>query len=147
VNLPIKLIEIMNKNKLYTFTHYITYLTVIHGSIYGIYKYFLKVESEYGLRPHQMQGVWQGVHIFLSPLLIFIFGILFKEHIVKMYKSATRKRKTGLSLVFLMIAMILSGYLIQIIYAKEPKVLIAYIHIAVSFLFGFFYLIHHLLKR
>jgi len=137
----------MNNNKLYTFSHIITYLTVIHGSIYGIYKYFLKVETEYGLRPHALQGIWQGAHIFLSPLLIFIFGMLFKDHIIKMYTSAKRKRKSGIGLVALMVIMILSGYLIQIVYAQEPKVLIAYIHIAISVFFSFIYLVHHILKK
>mgnify|MGYP000305835929 CR=1 FL=1 len=137
----------MKKNKTYLFTHYVTYLTFIHGIGYWIYKYFLKVETEYGIRPHPLQEVWQASHVLLSPLLVFAFGLLFKGHIWKMYKNAHHKRKTGITLTLSMVIMILSGYLVQVIYQVEAKQITAYVHIAISVLFIFAYLIHHLFKR
>lgn len=135
------------KNKLYTFTHWVTYLTILHGVVYFIFKYFMKIESEYGLRPHPYQSLTQGLHILLSPLLIFAFGLLFKDHILRMYQNAVYKRKTGITLTLTMLIMIFSGYAVQVIYAESPKLVSAYIHIGISALFTFAYLIHHLLKR
>lgn len=137
----------MSKNLSYKFTHWASYLTITHGVIYFVLKYFMQVESEYGLRPHPYQSLIQGIHIVLSPLLIFAFGLLFKDHIVRMYKNAIYKRKTGITLTLTMIIMILSGYLVQVIYQQNPKMVIAYIHIAVSGVFTLAYLIHHLFKR
>jgi len=137
----------MKKNSLYSLTHIITYLTILHGVLYWLIKYYMKVETEYGLRPHEFQSLLQGAHIILSPALIFIFGLLFKEHILKMYKNALYKRKTGMTLTISMTVMILTGYLIQVVYMSGPKEHIAHIHIIVSLIFSLSYLIHHLLKR
>jgi hypothetical protein len=135
------------KSSIYQFTHWVTYITIFHGFIYYIVKYFLQVETEYGLRAHPTQGLIQGIHIALSPLLIFAFGVLFKDHIIKMYQSAKKKRKTGVTLTLTMFIMIFSGYAIQVIYVQTPKMVSSYIHIGISLLFTLAYLIHHLLRR
>lgn len=132
---------------IYKLTHWATYLTIIHGVIYGIYKYFLQVESQYGPRPHPMQDLWQGIHIVLSPLLIFAFGLLWKNHIVLMYQNALIKRRSGIILVVSMIIMIFSGYLVQVVYQEQPQKIVAILHIAISALFSFAYIVHHLLGR
>lgn len=106
----------------------------------------MKVETEYGLRPHYLQTYLQAAHIVLSPLLIFVFGMLLKEHIVKMYRNAFYKRKSGILLVLTMIIMIISGYLVQVIYAQDPKLVTAYIHIGVSTIFFLTYVTHHFIK-
>ena len=107
----------------------------------------MQVETEYGLRPHPYQGFTQAIHIVLSPFLVFSFGLLFKDHILKMYKSAHYKRKTGLILSVTMFVMIISGYGLQVIYAEFPKLATAYLHLGVSLLFTIAYLIHHLFRR
>lgn len=107
----------------------------------------MKIETEYGIRPHAYQSLIQAVHIVLSPLLIFVFGHLFKDHIIRMYKNAIYKRKTGVTLTLTMVVMIVSGYLVQVIYQAGPKMMSAYIHIGISAVFTIAYLIHHLLRR
>ncbi|MAZ49455.1 MAG: hypothetical protein CME65_12920 [Halobacteriovoraceae bacterium] len=131
----------------YRFTHIAAYLTILHGVIYGIYKYFFQLETEYGIRPHPSQEIWQSVHILLSPLLIFAFGLLWQNHIVRMYENAIIKRKTGITLVIFMLLMIFSGYLVQVVYAVDLQKYSAYLHIAVSAVFVLAYLIHHLQGR
>lgn len=132
---------------IYKFTHWITYLTITHGVIYGVYKYFFQIETEYGIRPHPIQDIWLALHIMLSPLLVFAFGLLWKNHIVLMYHNSLIKRRSGLSLVVLMILMIFSGYLLQIIYEQEAQKITAYVHIAVSAVFSLGYIVHHLLGK
>lgn len=137
----------MKKNVLYSFTHWVSYATIAHGIIYYFVKYFMALETEYGIRPHFLQSYIQGVHIVLSPLLIFAFGLLFKDHIIKMFKNAIYKRKTGITLSATMVIMIFSGYLVQVIYQAQAKIIIAYVHIGISLVFTVAYLIHHLFKR
>lgn len=133
----------MKKKQLYRLSHWITYFTVFHGALYFVFKYFFQVETEYGLRPHAWQSWSQALHIVASPLLVFIFGSLWVKHIQKMLRKARSKRRTGIFLIFLMILMIVSGYLAQVIYKLESKEIIAYAHIALSFLFALAYLVHH----
>lgn len=131
----------------YKYTHLAAYATILHGAVYGIYKYFFTIQTDYGVRPHPSQEVWQTVHILLSPLLIFAFGLLWQNHIVRMYENAIIKRKSGISLVVLMIVMIFSGYLVQVVYQKELQEYSAYLHIGVSIIFTLAYVIHHLQGR
>lgn len=131
----------------YKFTHLAAYCTLLHGCIYGVYKYFFQIETEYGIRPHPQQEIWQTIHILLSPLLIFAFGLLWQNHIVKMYEKALMKRKSGISLVITMLVMIFSGYLVQVVYQPDWQKYSAYLHIGISLVFGFAYIIHHFLGR
>ena len=134
------------KNNTYKFTHFAAYTTLIHGAVYGIYKYFFIVETEYGPRPHSMQGFWQGTHILGSVLLVFTFGVLWKTHILKMLHNSFVKRRSGILLVLTLSITILSGYLVQVIYQNSFKELIAFLHIGVGIIFGLGYIYHHLEK-
>lgn len=133
----------MMKNKIYNFVHLTSYLTIIHGCLYAIIKYNLQIESEYGFRPHQYQALIQAIHIVLSPLLIFSFGLLWQDHIFPKLKKFKQKKVTGLSLVILIILMSLTGYLLQISYEEYTRQIFITLHLATSLLWTFFYVFHH----
>ncbi len=133
--------------KVYKAVHLCAYLTLIHGTIYGAVKYLMQVETEYGIRPHPQQDVWLSMHVLLSPLLVFAFGMLWQNHIVKMYINAIIKRKSGISLVVIMFLMIITGYLTQIIYQADWQNLTGISHAVIGLIFGLIYLIHHFLGR
>ena len=133
-------------SKVYKFTHIAAYLTLIHGILYFIVKYYMQVESPYGLRAHWSQGIIQGVHILLSPLFIFAFGLLWKDHILVKLKKSKRKRTIGIGLVAICIIMIVSGLGIQTFYQEGIKEFQTWAHLASSALFALFYVIHHIRK-
>jgi uncharacterized membrane protein len=131
------------KNKLYSFVHLTSYLTILHGFLYALIKYFLKVETEYGVRAHEYQSLTQAIHIVLSPLLIFSFGLLFKDHIYPKLVRFREKKLSGTALVVIFILMSFSGYLVQVVYQESPREFFIWIHIITSALWTLFYLIHH----
>lgn len=134
------------KTKIYKFTHIAAYLTVLHGLIYFIVKYYMQVESPYGERPHWSQGYIQSIHIFLSPLLVFAIGMLWKDHIVMKFKHSARKRGSGITLFIICAVMIFSGYGIQSFYEETTKAVQTWAHLISSFLFVVAYAIHHFRK-
>lgn len=131
------------KNKtLYRYTHIITFLTIIHGLFFYIIKGYFQIETDYGIRPHPYQAHAQAIHIVLSPLWIFIFGVLFKDHILEKLKNSKFKKLSGVSSVVFSLLMVLSGYLVQIIYEPSLKEIVVNTHLVTSSLFSVFYFIH-----
>lgn len=127
----------------YKFVHLTSYLTIVHGCIYYVFIEFMKIETEYGLRPHSFQSTFQALHILLSPLLLFSFGILWKDHVLKFFKKRTRKLVSGSLLTISLFSIGLSGYLIQIIYTPDPKKIAIWGHLAFSFIYILAYVVHH----
>ena len=136
----------MIRKKAYTFVHFTSYLTILHGIGYWWVKEFMQIESPYGMRPHFLQTYFQAVHIVLSPLLIFSFGMLWNQHIVVFLKVSNRKFFSGLTITISLILVILSGYLIQVLYQQCLKRIAIWVHLIFSALYTLGYVIHHLKK-
>jgi hypothetical protein len=134
-------------NALYTLSHWSNYLLIASGVIYGVLKYTMQVESEYGLRPHEWQGFTQGLHIVISPLMVFSLGSLWWQHILKMKENSKMKRRSGLSMLYLSIPMILTGYFIQVFYQPTLKEVFIWGHVLLSIVWTLLYVIHHFLGR
>jgi len=132
----------MTKNQ-YRFVHFTSYLTIFHGILYWLVKEFFQVETDYGLRPHSSQTYIQAAHILLSPLLVISFGLLWQNHIILYFSKKTKKLKTGITLTLSLVILILSGYLIQVIYNDLGKVVVTWVHLILSLLYLLSYLIHH----
>jgi hypothetical protein len=117
----------------------------IVGIIYFIYKFYFKVETDFGLRPHPATSFWLHFHIISVPLLIFSVGSLYKSHIYPKLKVGNAKRKiSGISIFALFILMSVSGYLLEM--AFESNSVIGIVHITVSFLWIIGYLWHFRLR-
>jgi uncharacterized membrane protein len=130
----------------YKFIHFTSYLTIVHGILYWVIKEFFQVQSDYGLRPHFFQTYIQAAHILLSPLLVVSFGLLWQQHIVHFFKKKSRKLITGSLVTISLIIIILSGYLIQVIYDQPGKSIMSWVHLIFSGLYLFAYLGHHFLS-
>lgn len=128
---------------IYRFTHFAHYLAVLSGLGYFIVIEFFKVDSKYGIRPHETQGYWQGFHILAVPFLVFAVGLLWNDHILKKLKSKTNhKRKSGIILLISFFLMTISGYLIQLITHEAILEICIDIHVYISFLWIIFYGYH-----
>ena len=136
----------MTKNENKTF-FYINLLITFEGILYLFFKYFMKTETEYGLRPHEYTAHLLHLHILLVPSLLVAFGYFLKIHVVDKIKSENiKKKRSGYSLVSFFLIMTLSGYLIQVIADISSIKLIGLIHIIVSLLW-FTMLVWHRRKR
>jgi hypothetical protein len=131
-------------NKLEKKTFSITSITVfVTGTLYFIIKYFFKVETDFGTRPHSLTSSLLHTHIILVPILVGFFGYFLKLHVIPMLKSKkTIKRKSGIAILCTLIIMVISGYLLQIGLDPITSNSIAWIHIIISFLWIIIYLYH-----
>ena len=136
----------MTKTEARTF-NFINLFIIITSIVYFIYKYFFKITTDYGVRPHQLTGTWLNVHILSVPFLIFIVSYIFKDHALAKIKSQiTLRQVSGWSLLTLFPLMVLSGYLLQMGVRPEINDWIAYIHIAFSLLWTIISLWHMRLR-
>lgn len=131
------------KSKIYTFTHWAAYLTILHGLAYLGVKYFMQADTPYGARPHWSQGYLQSLHILLSPLFLFAMGLLWNFHIMPKLKSSKKKRKSGIALLCICLIMVASGYGVQAFYQETLKTVQVWAHVGAGCLFPAVYLLHH----
>lgn len=114
----------------------------------GLYilKYWMKVDTGYGLRPHPLQADFQHFHLFFVPWLVLAVGILIPVHI-KSNINKLKKRKTGILLIIFFILMMLTGPLLQ--FSFNPLILegLQRIHQLSSFSFLIIFLLHWNLKK
>jgi hypothetical protein len=132
---------------LYNFSHLSNYLVIISGIFYGVLKYLMQVETEYGPRPHELQEWMQSLHIIVAPLMLLSLGMMWTPHIIKMKENSKVKRKSGISLYYLALPTVFTGYLVQVIYSERPQLFMIWAHLILSFLWTFSYLAHHLNRK
>lgn len=134
-----------SKNKIYFYTHLASYLTILTGIIYYLFIHFFKVETDYGIRPHFLQQWFQASHILISPMLVFMVGILFIPHILKNLHGRYKKR-SGITLIVIFFIMTFSGYWIQVSKSDLTIDLSTWLHLATSLIWIIVYLLHHFYK-
>lgn len=135
-----------NKEKR-VFTSLNLFVSII-GVLYFIVKYFFKVETEFGIRPHALTSSLLHLHIITVPILLLALGYLFSIHIMPKWNSSNPKRSvSGVSLIILAASMILSGYLLQVALSGPNNEVAAIIHLVASFLWVFIYLWHLTVKK
>ena len=73
------------------------------------------VEGEYGPEPHSAQGDWMHLHVLTAPFLALMLGAFWKAHARPLLKKGFKEgRRSGISLLWFILPMVFSGYLIQI---------------------------------
>lgn len=84
------------------------------GLIYAWMVYLVKPADPYAVVNHPLQPQVQHLHILAAPLLVFTAGLIWRRHVWAQWRRGNgERRRSGLSLVFLLVPMIVSGYLIQ----------------------------------
>jgi hypothetical protein len=115
------------------------------GILYLFTHYLLTPSDPFRLI-HPLDPWAQGLHVLLSPLLVFSVGVIFFGHAISNLKSE-RKRISGWILLFGFFPMVLSGYLIQV--ATEPlwrRIAVA-VHLGTGILWVTGFLVHAFFKR
>jgi MFS family permease len=125
--------------------HVGTLLTGLSGLIYGWMRYFGKVQGEFGIEPHPLQGLAQHLHVLAAPLLLFALGMMVRGHLYTKLKSGNREgRRTGIGLGILILPMVAAGYLVQVVTSPTWRLTFAWVHGVASLLFLIGYLRHGL---
>ena len=120
-------------------------LTGLSGLVYGWMRYFGKVQGEFGIEPHPLQGLVQHLHVLAAPLLLFALGMTVRGHLyTKLRTGALEGRRTGMGLGFLILPMVVSGYLVQVATSPAWRLTFAWVHGVASLFFLIGYLGHGL---
>ena len=118
-------------------------LTGLSGLAYGWLRYYARVQGEFGIEPHPLQGLTQHFHVLAAPLLLFALGMAVRGHLTSKLRAGTREgRRTGLGLGFLILPMVAAGYLVQVAMAPGWRLAWAWVHGVASLLFLIAYLVH-----
>lgn len=125
----------------------LTLLVTATGLAYFWMKYLMEAEDPFSVVNHPWQPLMLDLHILFSPVLIFVFGIVFASHIGKKLRNGTRPgRRTGLVSLFSLPVMILSGYGLQVASGELLPRFLLVCHLASGSLFATAYLIHFIVS-
>lgn len=115
----------------------------ISGAAYFWARYLLRSDDPFAVVNHPWQPGLLAVHIVASPLLVMLFGMVFRAHVLKKLASPRPPaRRSGWTSLLCFGVMALSGYLLQV--ASSPGLVrtLVWVHVASSVLFVFGYAAH-----
>jgi len=110
--------------------------TALTGVVYFWMDRMLLPVDEFAIINHPLQPLVLKAHILVAPLLVFAIGVIAIDHIWKYFRGTIRRaRRTGVSTMWPIAPMVLSGYLIQAITQEAWLVAIAWVHIGTGLLY------------
>ena len=113
------------------------------GVIYFWMEYLLEQDDPFSVINHPLQPLVLNVHILAAPLLLLVFGIIYKPHVLKKLNSrASENRRSGWIVLLACLPMAVSGYLLQILLDPLLLQVSLVIHLVSGTFFGVTCLIH-----
>ena len=113
------------------------------GLIYAWMIYLVKPADPYSVVNHPWQPTVQHLHILVAPLLVFAGGMIWRRHAWFHWQGGMeRRRRSGVSLIFTLVPMVVSGYLIQTAVEGDWRRIWVVVHLAASGLWLLGYLTH-----
>jgi hypothetical protein len=118
-------------------------LVVLTGAVYAWMKYFVVADDPFAVVNHPWQPAALALHVLFSPPFILLFGIVFNSHVMRKLQGSTRpNRKTGYVSLGTFAAMVLSGYLLQVLTGEALLRAALIVHLASGAVFGVSYSAH-----
>jgi hypothetical protein len=115
------------------------------GVVYAVFRYMLKPADPFALVNHPLQPFVQHAHVVVAPLLVFATGLVWQRHVApRLWLHGYPRRTTGLAMVFTLVPMIASGYLLQVATEDTWRKAWIAIHLTASVLWLLGYLVHQL---
>jgi hypothetical protein len=113
------------------------------GVVYAWMIYLVKPTDPFSVVNHPLQPLTQHLHILTAPLLVFAVGLVWRRHVWSQWQRRTaERRRSGLTLMFLLVPMIASGYLLQTAVDGGWRKVWVGVHLAASGLWLAGYLTH-----
>ena len=107
-----------------------TLLTGITGVVYWWMDAYLEPMNEWSVINHPLQPWVLKIHIIVAPLLIFSVGLIAVEHVWRHFRSRRLfGRRSGLMTMWVVVPMIMTGYLIQTATNQGWLAALAWVHI------------------
>jgi len=123
-------------------------LTAITGIVFAAMKYFMKSNDEFSVVNHPLQPHMLAAHVVIAPLLLFILGWTFSNHMLPKYRFGNGKNRiSGVASMLIIIPMTLSAYLLQIATNESLRQAMAIAHWITSGVFVLTYVVHLIQPR
>jgi hypothetical protein len=116
------------------------------GTTFFILHTWFMVEGKYGLVKHSWQYPSLQIHGAAAFLMMISFGFLLGSHVPRSWKI-TPKRKLGIGLVTIIAFQMITAYSLYYIAQDEPRVIVAYAHLSVGFIFPIILILHIFAKK
>jgi hypothetical protein len=128
--------------------HVSTILSAATGIVFAVMKYLLTTSDEFAVANHPLQPHMLAAHVVIAPVLVFVLGWTFANHILPKYRYGDDKnRRSGTSSMWLIAPMTLSAYLLQIATNETLRQTMAVAHWVTSGLFVIAYVAHVVVAR
>ena len=138
-----------------TLLHLSFALSALSGIAYGAFKYFGPGDDPYSAAGHPLQPWALAAHVVISPVLIWAFGWIFSDHVLRKLGAsgdtagtpAGVGRISGLASLWLLPPLILSGAFVQTTTGDWTHRAAVWVHLATGAGVLAAYLIHAFLSR
>ena len=132
----------MNRFEAWT-THAATLLVGGTGLVYAWMRYLVHPADPFAVVNHPLQPCVQHLHILVAPLLVFAAGLTWHQHAWPYWRRRVKRhRRSGTSMIFTLVPMVVSGYLIQTAVDAGWRRTWVIVHLAASGLWLVVYLAH-----
>lgn len=118
------------------------------GLAYASLRYLLEPADPYAVVNHPWQPLLQHLHVWTAPLLVFVAGLVWRDHVWShLSRGLAGRRRSGLTMVANLLPMVASGYLIQTAVSPSWRTAWVAVHLAASGLWLAGYVAHLLTRR
>ena len=109
-------------------------------------KYFMEPVHQWSVINHPWEPLVLKLHILSAPLLVFALGLIALQHVWEHIRErASRGRRSGFTVAFTAAAMVVTGYLIQVVTQEGWLRVIALGHIGVGLVYVAWLSVHQVL--
>ena len=111
--------------------------TLVTGVAYWWMKELLTPAEPWAVINHPLQPWMLKAHILLAPLLVFSVGLITTRHVWRHFRNGVRKgRGTGLTAAIGFIALVITGYVLQVVTGETILRLLAWSHLGLGILYS-----------
>jgi len=113
------------------------------GLAYGAFKYFVPSPDPDSRAGHPWQPAFLKAHLLVAPFAIFGVGLILRRHaLAKLDHRETNGRKTGSIMLWILLPLVLTGYLVQVFVEPGTVRGTGWLHAALGLAFLFAYAFH-----
>lgn len=110
--------------------------TGVTGAAYWWMDHMMEPVGEWAVINHPLQPWVLKAHIVVAPLLVFAVGMIALDHVWKHFRGRIRRgRRSGLTTMWVVVPMILSGYLIQAVTHIGWLAVVVWLHVLTGIAF------------
>lgn len=118
----------------------------LSGVLWLVFHYFLQRQTDFGPHPHPLEFWWRAAHGLFGFAAVWTFGLLWGRHVVEAW-TLGRHRRSGGSLVAVLVLMSLSGYLLYYLGGDRMIATVSMIHWGLGILLPFLFWLHREASR